>query len=77
MMRIERLISAVLVMAFGIGLAQDTQPSWDSLRHDPPEWLLDAKLGIYTHWGVYSVPAFGGTWYPKRIHEVEGKLDLD
>ena len=42
-------------------------PSWNSLRvHQTPQWLRDAKFGIYTHWGIYSVPAHGpnGTWYP-------------
>ena len=42
-------------------------PTWNSLRtHITPQWLKDTKFGIYTHWGVYSVPAHGpnGTWYP-------------
>ncbi len=45
----------------------DFQPSWNSLReYHTPQWLKDAKFGIYTHWGVYSVPATGPnvTWYP-------------
>ena len=24
----------------------------------------DAKLGVFIHWGVYAVPAFGNEWYP-------------
>ena len=36
------------------------KPTWNSLkRHRNPEWLDDAKYGIYYHWGIYSVPAFG------------------
>jgi len=28
------------------------QPTWNSLRrHTDPQWLKDAKFGIYTHWG--------------------------
>ena len=32
--------------------------------------MRDAKFGIYTHWGVYSVPACGpnGTWYPYNMY---------
>jgi len=48
------------------------QPSWNSLgQHQIPEWFKDAKLGIYTHWGVYSVPAYGpnGTWYPHNMYK--------
>ena len=45
------------------------QPTWESLKHHPdaPEWFRDAKLGIYFHWGVYSVPAFGSEWYPRNM----------
>ncbi len=35
---------------------------------DAPEWFRDAKLGIYFHWGVYSVPAFGSEWYPRNMY---------
>ncbi|QDU54671.1 alpha-L-fucosidase [Aeoliella mucimassa] len=47
------------------------QPTWESLRgHTPaPEWFRDAKFGIYFHWGVYSVPAYGNEWYPRHMHE--------
>ncbi len=44
--------------------------NWESLKkHDEaPEWFRDAKFGIYFHWGVYSVPAYGNEWYPKWMH---------
>ncbi len=46
------------------------EASWESLaRHnEQPDWFQDAKLGIYFHWGVYSVPAFGNEWYPRSMH---------
>src|SRR5512136_543505 len=47
------------------------QPYWESLRrHATPQWFRDAKFGIYTHWGVYSVPARGpnATWYPFNMY---------
>ena len=35
-------------------------PSWDSLSQwQVPAWYTKAKFGIFIHWGVYSVPAFG------------------
>lgn len=46
-------------------------PDWRSLReHVTPQWFKDAKFGIYTHWGVYSVPACGknGSWYPYNMY---------
>ncbi len=40
---------------------------WESLDSRPtPEWFLDAKLGIFIHWGVYSVPAYA---YPDSYSE--------
>lgn len=37
---------------------------WESLKqHETPSWFLDAKFGIYCHWGPYSVPAYKTEWY--------------
>ncbi len=45
------------------------QPAWDSLKgYRVPEWYRDAKFGIFIHWGVYSVPAFGNEWYPRNMY---------
>ena len=34
-------------------------PTWDSLENfQIPQWYMDAKFGIFIHWGLYSVPAF-------------------
>ena len=43
-------------------------PTWDSLDSHPcPAWFTDAKLGMYFHWGLSSVPGWaprqGGTPY--------------
>ncbi len=48
---------------------------WESLKqHDEaPQWFRDAKFGIYWHWGVYSVPAYGNEWYPKWMHTKQGR----
>jgi len=35
------------------------QASWESLKnYETPDWYLDAKFGIFLHWGLYSVPAY-------------------
>lgn len=67
----RRGIAALAVaVAAGSAAAESYEPTWESLaRHRPaPEWLKDAKLGIYFHWGVYSVPAFGNEWYPRNMY---------
>ena len=40
---------------------QNFRPDFSSLEkaNPVPDWFKDAKFGIYFHWGVYSVPAFG------------------
>jgi alpha-L-fucosidase len=44
-------------------------PDWASLaQYTEPEWYKDAKFGIFIHWGVYSVPAFGSEWYPRMMY---------
>ena len=51
--------------------------SWESLlQHEVPEWLIDAKFGIYAHWGVYSAPAFGNEWYARRMYDAKDKLGV-
>lgn len=46
------------------------EPTFQSLEqvNPVPEWFKDAKFGIYFHWGVYSVPAFGNEWYPRNMY---------
>ena len=42
---------------------------WESLQnYQIPEWYKDAKFGIFIHWGLYSVPAFGSEWYPRLMY---------
>ena len=65
-------IAVLLVFFVPILLnAQTTYTAtWASVdKHNPaPEWFQDAKFGIYFHWGVYSVPAFGSEWYPRNMY---------
>jgi len=50
------------------------RPDWESLeRYEVPEWYKDAKFGIFIHWGVYSVPAFGNEWYPRNMYREESE----
>ena len=42
--------------------AQHYEPTLDSLRRHPvPDWYQDAKLGIFVHWGLYSVPGWAAS----------------
>lgn len=49
---------------------QKFEPNWPSLQnYRVPRWYQDAKFGIFIHWGVYSVPAFGNEWYPRNMYQ--------
>src|ERR1700761_3703058 len=69
-------LASLAAANFGIrkapGAEKAWEPTWTSLtRHAPPTWFDDAKFGIYFHWGVYSVPAFGYEWYSRDMY-IEG-----
>ena len=53
-------------------------PNWQSLSHHQavPEWMRDAKFGIYCHWGVYSVPAYGNEQYYYYMHRDSTSSDF-
>lgn len=43
--------------------------SWETLtRMQVPAWFTDAKFGIFTHWGLYSVPEFSNEWYSRNMY---------
>jgi alpha-L-fucosidase len=45
------------------------EPTWESLcRYEVPDWYQDGKFGIFIHWGLYCVPAFGNEWYPRNMY---------
>lgn len=63
----KRLLTLILsILLIRTGLAQkEYQPTWESLDSRPvPSWFKEAKLGIFIHWGPYSVPA----WSPKGTY---------
>lgn len=43
-------------------------PSFESLRtYACPQWIQDAKFGIWSHWGPQSVP-MAGDWYARNMY---------
>ncbi len=60
------VILSLLVSTMSLGTYE---PSWESLdQRENPAWFQDAKFGIFIHWGVYAVPAWGpkdrySEWY--------------
>lgn len=78
MKRILRgILFLIVTLALGACVTGAAAPryeaKWESLDKRPcPEWYSDAKFGIFIHWGVYSVPAWGAPkeyaeWYWNHI----------
>ena len=68
------IMLSIVLVCFQQAEAKKYEPTWKSLSQwEVPKWFDDAVLGIYCHWGVYSVPGFrfndgaeqvdSGLWY--------------
>ncbi len=66
--RAIRLLSSLFLFAHPVLSQQQTyQPTVESLdRHPLPDWYNDAKLGIFIHWGLYSVPGWAPLVHPNH-----------
>lgn len=50
---------------------------WDSLAaYQVPKWYRQAKFGLFIHWGIYSVPAFGNEWYSRNMY-IQGSGEFE
>ena len=71
-MKRKLLYFITLLLTFKYSSAQ-VQPTWESINERGyPQWFSDAKLGIFIHWGVYSVPAYASLegyaeWYYRGL----------
>ncbi len=51
------------------GIEWKEKEMWDKAReHKVPEWFMDAKFGVYFHWGVYSFMG-QGEWYSRHMYD--------
>jgi len=62
---IPKPLAAVLAAAITLCAASSAQtpthyePTLESLdQHPLPQWYAGAKVGIFIHWGLYSVPGW-------------------
>jgi len=69
------MLSMIVLVSFaltGFARAKHYEPTWKSLSQwKTPQWYKDAVLGIYFHWGIYSVPAFG-CWGGRNMYQPNG-----
>ena len=68
----RRSLSALLLTLSMLGGAAAQapthyEPTLDSLdQHPLPQWYAGAKLGIFIHWGLYSVPGWAPVNHPQH-----------
>ena len=67
--------------------SQTYQANWASIdSRQTPKWFEDAKFGIFIHWGLFSVPAWGPTkevgvydryaeWYWYKLMDANSKVN--
>ncbi|HQR32325.1 MAG TPA: alpha-L-fucosidase, partial [Blastocatellia bacterium] len=71
---------AVIIAVQANAQSKRYEANWESLDKRPtPDWFLDAKFGVFIHWGVYSVPGYGqvgeyAEWYWNRIMGNQAKF---
>ena len=68
----KRFLILIFIL-FSCSNEKKYEAKWDSLdSRSTPQWFKDAKFGIFIHWGLYSVPAWGpkgsyAEWYLKGL----------
>jgi len=69
-LRLSAVIVILMLMSKVNVFAQYDTIQWNTLKkYQTPEWYQDAKFGIYSHFGVYSVVAFGNEWYGYAMYD--------
>ncbi len=69
----KRFVLSLLLLPVFITYGQQVEPTWESInKRGYPQWFNDARLGIFIHWGLYSVPAYAskegyGEWFYRGL----------
>jgi alpha-L-fucosidase len=72
-MKAKKFLHLIAALLFCNLLSAQVQTTWESINERGyPQWFSDAKLGIFIHWGVYSVPAYASLegyaeWYYRGL----------
>ena len=73
----EKKVEDALKTVDAVAAKGPFQPNWQSLENTKvPAWYEDGKFGIFIHWGVYAVPAFGNEWYPRNMYLQDDEREM-
>jgi len=48
---------------------------WSGAMNSTPQWLTEAKFGIFFHWGPYCVPEHDSEWYSRNMYTADHKAN--
>lgn len=79
-------VKAIVFLAFAMLLSCSSSNSdkqkvqfeenWESLsNYEIPQWMKDAKFGIFIHWGPNSVAELHTDWYPRWMYMDKGNFN--
>ncbi len=82
---IKKVLASLMVMGI-VGCTPEENPklpqsgryeeTWESLKeYELPQWMKDAKFGIFIHWGPNSVAELYTDWYPRWMYLDSGMVD--
>ncbi|KAK7112160.1 alpha-L-fucosidase-like [Littorina saxatilis] len=58
------LVLSLFLILVTVSSAKRYEPNWASLDTRPlPAWYDESKIGIFLHWGVFSVPSYISEWF--------------
>ncbi|MEG3655856.1 alpha-L-fucosidase [Arenibacter palladensis] len=58
----KRLIAILLIMTIATNFAQEQAQDTVLQNEQKMQWFKDAKLGVFIHWGLYSVNGIDESW---------------
>ncbi|MCM4167475.1 hypothetical protein KCTC52924_01029 [Arenibacter antarcticus] len=58
----KKLITAIFLLTITSNFAQEQVSDTVSQNEEKMQWFKDAKLGIFIHWGLYSVNGIDESW---------------
>lgn len=81
MKKILAIIGFALLIACSANKKQDEtvkfKENWESLKnYEIPQWMKDAKFGIFIHWGPNSVAELHTDWYPRWMYSDKGHINI-
>jgi alpha-L-fucosidase len=70
-------VRAALALAGVPDVPGPVRETWQSVHENYriPDWMVDGKLGIFIHFGLYSIPAHHNEWYEKHMYSTPAIRD--